>query len=203
MMLPHDAQMEHPDWQGDVLPKNWFSWRSLWAFTGPGALMSIAYIDPGVSPRCPNLRACSGQLSQRSRARCRDGGILVGIGGSGRSLLHPVAGAQLSVGIAAPPQAIWSLTSRRARRRGTPSYGCSCGAPSWWAARDPVSSGAAGTQCSSSSWSRCAALVWTHLVARVMREMFTVNFFCVAGLLHADAFGQAGRGYRGAPGRTV
>lgn len=25
----------------------WFSWRKLWAFTGPGFLMSIAYIDPG------------------------------------------------------------------------------------------------------------------------------------------------------------
>ncbi|OQR74993.1 protein Malvolio-like, partial [Tropilaelaps mercedesae] len=25
----------------------WFSWRKLWAFTGPGFLMSIAYLDPG------------------------------------------------------------------------------------------------------------------------------------------------------------
>lgn len=24
-----------------------FSWRKLWAFTGPGFLMSIAYLDPG------------------------------------------------------------------------------------------------------------------------------------------------------------
>ena len=24
-----------------------FSWRRLWAFTGPGFLMSIAYLDPG------------------------------------------------------------------------------------------------------------------------------------------------------------
>nr|CAD7434569.1 unnamed protein product [Timema monikensis] len=26
---------------------NWFSFRKLWAFTGPGFLMSIAYLDPG------------------------------------------------------------------------------------------------------------------------------------------------------------
>ena len=25
----------------------WFSLRKLWAFTGPGFLMSIAYLDPG------------------------------------------------------------------------------------------------------------------------------------------------------------
>lgn len=24
-----------------------FSWRKLWAFTGPGFLMSIAFLDPG------------------------------------------------------------------------------------------------------------------------------------------------------------
>lgn len=48
----HNVQMEHPDWQGDTLPSNWFSWRSLWAFTGPGALMSIAYIDPGELNPC-------------------------------------------------------------------------------------------------------------------------------------------------------
>jgi natural resistance-associated macrophage protein len=33
--IPEDP--EHP----------WFSWRVLWAFTGPGFLMSIAYLDPG------------------------------------------------------------------------------------------------------------------------------------------------------------
>lgn len=27
--------------------QTWFSWRKLWAFTGPGFLMSIAYLDPG------------------------------------------------------------------------------------------------------------------------------------------------------------
>ena len=26
------------------LPKHWFSWRKLWLFTGPGFLMSIAYL---------------------------------------------------------------------------------------------------------------------------------------------------------------
>lgn len=39
--------VEDPAWQGDELPKNWFSWKALWSFTGPGFLMSIAYIDPG------------------------------------------------------------------------------------------------------------------------------------------------------------
>lgn len=48
-ILPEQQQafVEDPAWQGDHLPKQWFSWRALWAFTGPGFLMSIAYIDPG------------------------------------------------------------------------------------------------------------------------------------------------------------
>lgn len=33
-----------PDASGGPPP---FSWRKLWAFTGPGFLMSIAYLDPG------------------------------------------------------------------------------------------------------------------------------------------------------------
>jgi natural resistance-associated macrophage protein len=28
-------------------PSTSFSWRKLWAFSGPGILMSIAYLDPG------------------------------------------------------------------------------------------------------------------------------------------------------------
>ncbi|WKY14277.1 hypothetical protein Q1695_000096 [Nippostrongylus brasiliensis] len=36
-------QVEIPDVDDSV----WFSWRKLWAFTGPGFLMSIAYLDPG------------------------------------------------------------------------------------------------------------------------------------------------------------
>ena len=28
----------------DALPQQWFSWRKLWLFTGPGFLMSIAYL---------------------------------------------------------------------------------------------------------------------------------------------------------------
>ena len=32
------------DEEEDVLPKRWFSWRKLWLFTGPGFLMSIAYL---------------------------------------------------------------------------------------------------------------------------------------------------------------
>ena len=31
----------------DVDYEKTFSWRTLWAFTGPGWLMSIAYLDPG------------------------------------------------------------------------------------------------------------------------------------------------------------
>ncbi|KAF1758933.1 hypothetical protein GCK72_015393 [Caenorhabditis remanei] len=31
----------------DDAPDTTFSWRKLWAFTGPGFLMSIAYLDPG------------------------------------------------------------------------------------------------------------------------------------------------------------
>uniref|UniRef100_A0A1I7TDS6 Protein Malvolio n=1 Tax=Caenorhabditis tropicalis TaxID=1561998 RepID=A0A1I7TDS6_9PELO len=31
----------------DDAPDTLFSWRKLWAFTGPGFLMSIAYLDPG------------------------------------------------------------------------------------------------------------------------------------------------------------
>ena len=39
--------VEDPAWQGSDLPRGWFSWKRLWQFTGPGFLMSIAYIDPG------------------------------------------------------------------------------------------------------------------------------------------------------------
>ncbi|CAK0786787.1 hypothetical protein CVIRNUC_010001 [Coccomyxa viridis] len=35
------------DYDGDTLPRGWFSWRKLWLFSGPGFLMSIAYLDPG------------------------------------------------------------------------------------------------------------------------------------------------------------
>ena len=50
-------QTEHPDWCGNDLPPGWFSWKSLWAFTGPGALMSIAYIDPGAGlSNCRTIR---------------------------------------------------------------------------------------------------------------------------------------------------
>ena len=31
-------------WDSEHLPPNWFSWKKLWKFTGPGFLMSIAYI---------------------------------------------------------------------------------------------------------------------------------------------------------------
>ena len=32
------------DEEDDALPRRWFSWRKLWLFTGPGFLMSIAYL---------------------------------------------------------------------------------------------------------------------------------------------------------------
>ena len=38
----HDVEAEV--WAGDDMPRNWFSWRKLWRFTGPGFLMSIGYI---------------------------------------------------------------------------------------------------------------------------------------------------------------
>jgi natural resistance-associated macrophage protein len=38
------AQIEIPDGDGENYS---FSWRKLWLFTGPGFLMSIAYLDPG------------------------------------------------------------------------------------------------------------------------------------------------------------
>lgn len=36
-----DSEADNPNW---VPP---FSWRKLWLFTGPGFLMSIAFLDPG------------------------------------------------------------------------------------------------------------------------------------------------------------
>ncbi|PIC18841.1 hypothetical protein B9Z55_024592 [Caenorhabditis nigoni] len=38
-----DIAVDIPDDEED----SWISWRKLWAFTGPGFLMSIAYLDPG------------------------------------------------------------------------------------------------------------------------------------------------------------
>ena len=34
----------------DALPKHWFTWKKLWLYTGPGFLMSIAYLVR--SPAC-------------------------------------------------------------------------------------------------------------------------------------------------------
>ncbi|CAO4385735.1 unnamed protein product [Caenorhabditis nigoni] len=38
-----DIAVDIPDDEED----SWISWKKLWAFTGPGFLMSIAYLDPG------------------------------------------------------------------------------------------------------------------------------------------------------------
>ncbi|KAH7699714.1 natural resistance-associated macrophage protein isotype II, partial [Aphelenchoides avenae] len=42
-----DELMEYMVQIPDVDHGKAFSWRKLWAFTGPGFLMSIAYLDPG------------------------------------------------------------------------------------------------------------------------------------------------------------
>ena len=41
---PSEADAPDGRWDTEHLPKNWFSWKKLWRFTGPGFLMSIAYI---------------------------------------------------------------------------------------------------------------------------------------------------------------
>lgn len=48
-MSPSEAEAPASSrrWDSEHLPPNWFSWKKLWKFTGPGFLMSIAYI---VSP---------------------------------------------------------------------------------------------------------------------------------------------------------
>ncbi|GLE05319.1 hypothetical protein PINS_up014332 [Pythium insidiosum] len=38
------GEVETPDEEPTT---QWFSWRTLWAYAGPGWLMSIAYVDPG------------------------------------------------------------------------------------------------------------------------------------------------------------
>lgn len=38
------ASSTESDEEDTALPKQWFSWRKLWLFTGPGFLMSIAYL---------------------------------------------------------------------------------------------------------------------------------------------------------------
>ena len=42
--ITNTASVEDEIWHGDNLPPNWFSWRKLWMFTGPGILMSIGYL---------------------------------------------------------------------------------------------------------------------------------------------------------------
>lgn len=41
---PSEDDAHEGRWDTDHLPENWFSWKKLWRFTGPGFLMSIAYI---------------------------------------------------------------------------------------------------------------------------------------------------------------
>ena len=44
---PSEVAVEEARWDTEHLPANWFSWKKLWRFTGPGFLMSIAYIVSG------------------------------------------------------------------------------------------------------------------------------------------------------------
>ena len=44
LLRPHVTISQELDDGSESLPPGWFSWRKLWAFTGPGFLMSIAYI---------------------------------------------------------------------------------------------------------------------------------------------------------------
>ena len=56
LLRPHVVLSEDLDGGSESLPPDWFSWRKLWAFTGPGFLMSIAYIVrayPCASSLCP------------------------------------------------------------------------------------------------------------------------------------------------------
>ena len=57
---PDEADADSDDDTSAVLPRGWFSWRNALTFAGPGALMSIAFLDPG------NLESC---LQAASRAR--------------------------------------------------------------------------------------------------------------------------------------
>lgn len=50
---PSEIDAEDGRWDTEHLPAHWFSWKKLWRFTGPGFLMSIAYI---VS--CSNCSYC-------------------------------------------------------------------------------------------------------------------------------------------------
>ena len=57
---PSEVGAEEGRWDTNSLPAHWFSWRKLWRFTGPGFLMSIAYI---VSSRLvPDSAICLGSL---------------------------------------------------------------------------------------------------------------------------------------------
>lgn len=55
-----DSDLDDDGFSSASLPPGWFSWRSALTFAGPGALMSIAFLDPG------NLESC---LQAASRAR--------------------------------------------------------------------------------------------------------------------------------------
>mmetsp|Transcript_33615 Transcript_33615/g.46551 ORF Transcript_33615/g.46551 Transcript_33615/m.46551 type:complete len:602 (-) Transcript_33615:2-1807(-) len=44
---PPPSHHHHHHHRPEHLPKHWFSLRKLWAFCGPGIIMSVAFLDPG------------------------------------------------------------------------------------------------------------------------------------------------------------
>jgi hypothetical protein len=50
-----DEYDRDPAYEGEDLPARWFSWRKLWRYTGPGFLMSIAYLVRNPSPLCTSV----------------------------------------------------------------------------------------------------------------------------------------------------
>ncbi len=51
-------------WDTEHLPENWFSWKKLWRFTGPGFLMSIAYIVSNCSHAVHAAHACHSAIQK-------------------------------------------------------------------------------------------------------------------------------------------
>lgn len=73
--------------------QRWISLRKLWAFTGPGFLMSIAYLDPGniesdlqsgakagfkvIIPACHQISECGLRLVHRNQLFRRGPGLVL------------------------------------------------------------------------------------------------------------------------------
>lgn len=65
------------DVNGSVeVPKNGSFWRKLWAFSGPGALVAVGYMDPGnwvslVRRLCRTTCTCTHQFHKHVRLTVR------------------------------------------------------------------------------------------------------------------------------------